>query len=111
MEPIQILKCNDEKCAPKYFPLYFIRFKPLIVQRLYLNNSFISWGPICSRIITNEVIIDAFDLSKGVLQTSLDIVDYSYIYFDELLEIYKNINHSDTKLVQLLQLIIAKWEE
>ena len=110
MQPIQILKCNDEKSAPKDFPLYFIRFKPLTSERLYLYNSFVCWGSVCPRIIANDLIINAFDLKKSILQ-ALDIIDYTSISFDELLEIYRNINHKDTKLVELLQLVIANWND
>jgi hypothetical protein len=107
MQPVQILKCNDET---KDFSLYFIRFKPSTPERLYLNNSFVSWGSVCPRIMANELIIYAFDLNKAILQ-ALDIVNYTHLSFDELLEIYRNINYKDIKLVELLQLVIANWEE
>ena len=107
MQSIQILKCNDED---KYLPLYFIRFKPLIPERLYLYNDFISWGSECPRILANDSIIEAFDLKKSISQ-ALDIINYNPICFDELLNVYKNINTSDIKLVQLFQLIIANWED
>jgi hypothetical protein len=94
----------------KIFHYTLLDLNPLSQKDFILNNSFISWGCVCPRIMANELIIYTFNLNSAVLQ-SLDVINYIPISFNELLEIYKNINHKDIKLVELLQLIIAKWDD
>ena len=105
MQPIQIHKCID------YKDLYFISFKSEEPQRMYISNHFVFVVQHNISIIANESIIEAFGLPIGNSMSHIDVAFFKLISFEELLILYNYVTPIYSNLTELLQLVIAKWDE